>query len=225
MSIEALILGLLSAVRATPLAIVSGFLLSRDPRRPIAAYVVTGIAVSLAVGAVVVLWLGPAVGAGDPGDAEASAGRQIVDLVLGVGAVGYAAGYASGRLAGRGGDRRPGRVDALLARLREPSIPIAAAAGALTNLPGLFYVAGLVAILETGAGPVGAMVQVVVYTVLRLGGPAAVLVLCVTRPRQARSATDAVRDWAVRHRRILVPGVLGVLGLYLAAKGLVGLLS
>ncbi|MEJ2866872.1 GAP family protein [Actinomycetospora sp. OC33-EN08] len=225
MSVEAAVLGLLSAFRATPLAIVSGFLLTRDPRRPIAAYVVAGLAVSLAVGVAVVLWLGPAVGADEPTDPDASTGRQVVDLVLGVGAVAYAAGYASGRLALRGDDARPRRTAALLERLRTPSIPVGAAAGAVTNLPGLFYLAGLVAILETGAGPVNAVVQVVVYTVLRLGGPAVVLVLCVVRPQQARALTDTVSAWAVRHRRLLVPGVLAVLGIYLAAKGLVGLLS
>jgi hypothetical protein len=219
-SIEAAVLGLLSAFRATPLAVVYGFLLTRSPRRLLAAYLVAGMVVSLGVGIGAVLWFGASASA-----PASTTGRDVVDLVLGVGALSYAAGFAAGRLPREPREDRPRRGGALLDRLREPSLPVAALAGALTNLPGLFYLAGLVAILETRPGPVNAVVQVVVYNVLRFATPAAALALVVVSPSRVRALSDGLFAWAARHRRWLVLGLFGAAGAYLVVKGLTGLLG
>ena len=155
-----------------------------------------------------------------------TAGRSIADLVIGIGALAYTAGFWSGRIGNRPEGRprrRPPFADGALARwVRVPSVPVAALLGAVTNLPGLFYVAGLVAILGTDPTPANAIVQVVVYNVLRFATPIAALVLVLTRPDRTRSVVDAVQDWARRHSRTLILLLFGAAGLSLTVKGLVG---
>jgi hypothetical protein len=223
-STEAVLLGLVSAVRATPLAIVYAFLLSREPRRLVAAYLAAGLVVSLTVGIAVVTVLGASTRA-----PASTTGRDVVDLVVGVGALCYTAGFWSGRVGSRPEGRPRRRLpfeDGPLGRwLRRPSISVAAVLGAATNLPGLFYLAGLVAILGTHPTPTNAIVQVLVYNVLRFGAPIAALALVVARPDETRSVVDAVQDWARRHSRALILVVFGVAGIYLLVKGLVGLLG
>lgn len=223
MSVEAAVLGLLSAIRATPLAIVYTFLLSARPGRLLAGYLGAGLVVSLGVGIAVV----GSFHATSSSSSSTSA-REVIDVALGVGALAYAAGYRSGRIGGTATRQRRGPLDAegVLSRwLRSPSVPVAMLAGAATNLPGLFYIAGLVAILETQPGPVNGVVQVVVYNVLRFAVPLAALVLVIRRPDHARRATDAVRAWGVRHKSTLIVGVFGLAGVYLTFKGLLGLVG
>jgi hypothetical protein len=222
MSTEAALLGLISAVRATPLAIVYAFLLSREPRRLLGAYVAAGLLVSLTAGIVVVTVLGASTR-----EPASTVGRSIADLVVGIGALSYTAGFWSGRVGNRPEGRTRRRLpfeDGPLGRwVRVPSVPVAALLGAVTNLPGLFYIAGLVAILGTDPSPANAVVQVVIYNVLRFATPIAALVLVLTRSDHTRSVVDAVQDWARRHSRTLILLVFGAAGIYLTVKGLVGL--
>jgi Sap-like sulfolipid-1-addressing protein len=221
---EALALGLISAVRATPLAIVYAFLISREPRRLLTAYITAGLVVSLTVGIAVVTVLGASTR-----EPASTTGREIVDLVVGIGALSYTAGFWSGRIGNRPEGRPRRRLpfeDGPLGRwLRRPSVPVAAALGAVTNLPGLFYLAGLVAILGTDPTPTNGVVQVVVYNVLRFAAPIAALVLVLIRPDHTRSVVDAVQEWTRRNSRTLILVVFGVAGIYLTVKGLSGLLG
>lgn len=54
MSTEAALLGLISVLRATPLAVIYGFLLGPRPVRLLLAYLASGLVVSLPVGIAVV---------------------------------------------------------------------------------------------------------------------------------------------------------------------------
>jgi Sap, sulfolipid-1-addressing protein len=222
-SVEAAVLGLLSAIRAVPLAILYALLRSPRPRRLITAYTAAGLVVSLVVGLAAVWWLD-----GSASTSEQAAGRYVVDLVIGVGALSYAAGFVSGRIGGRPRGAGPldggGLIGRLGARLRTPTVPLAAVAGAVTNLPGLFYLAGLVAILETQPSAVGGAVQVLIYNVLRFAAPLAALVLVIARPGSTATTVERVHEWGTRHQRELVGGVAGSVGVYLVVKGLAGLL-
>lgn len=223
MSVEAAVLGLLSAIRAAPLAAVYAFLLSGRPGRLLAGYLGAGLLVSLGVGIAVVGSFHAT-----SSSSTSTATRQIIDLALGVAALSYAAGYRSGRVGGAPTRRRRGPLDpegVLGRRLRTPSVPVAMLAGAVTNLPGLFYIAGLVAILETQPSPVNGVVQVVVYNVLRFAVPIAALVLVLRRPDHTRRAIEKAHAWGVRHKRILIVGVFGLAGIYLTIKGLLGLVG
>ncbi|HEY2224425.1 GAP family protein [Actinomycetospora sp.] len=224
MSPEAIALGVLSAVRATPLAIVYAFLAGQQPRRLLTAYVIAGLVVSLVVGIAIVTVLGASTRA-----PASSTTRDVVDIIVGIGALSYTAGFWSGRIGNRpeGEPRRrmPFEDGRLGRRLRSPSWPLAAGLGAVTNLPGLFYLAGLVAILGTDPTPVNGVVQVVIYNILRFATPFAALGLVLARPDATRSVVESLQDWTRRNSRLLIVLVFGGLGIYLTVKGLVGLLG
>ncbi|OLT14087.1 hypothetical protein BJF78_19985 [Pseudonocardia sp. CNS-139] len=206
------------------MSVVYALLTSGAPRRLLSFYLVAGTVVSLATGIAVVSWFGAVAGSGG-----ASAAGDVGYVVAGAGALSFAVGFWSGRVGNgpRRGERRgPLAPDGRLGRrLRNPSAVDAAVAGALTNLPGLFYLAGLAAILETRPTPVNAVAQVVVFNVLRFAAPLAVLVLLALRPDGTLRIVDTVHAWARRHSRKLVTGVFALVGGYLLAKGLVGLLA
>ncbi|MDD7964213.1 GAP family protein [Actinomycetospora lemnae] len=223
MSPEALVLGLLSAVRGVPLAIVYAFLLTEHPRRLLLAYVAAGVVVTLGVGIVVVTWLHTGTR-----ESDATTGRLLVDLVLGA----LAVLWALLRLSGRERQRvraRPTRSSvlppALERRLRAPTVPLAGAAGVATNLPGLYYLAALVAILQTHPSAVSGIAQVAVYTLLRFAAPVAALLLVALRPDRTLGTVRSVHAWGRRHARVLLALLVGAVGVYLLVKALTGLLG
>ena len=224
MSPEALVLGLVSAVRAVPLAIVYAVLLTESPRRLLSAYLLAGAAISVVVGVLVVTAFGASTRS-----SEHTAGRLIVDLVLGVVAIVWAAARATGRLPRprRRPDRERSSVlpDALATRLRSPTPTAMAGAGLVTNLPGLYYIAALVAVLQTHPSAVGGIAQVLVYNLLRFAVPAAVLVLVIVRPDRTLELVRAVHAWGRRHATVLLVLVVGGVGIYLTGKALLGLLG
>jgi hypothetical protein len=95
----------------------------------------------------------------------------------------------------------------------------------VTNLPGLYYLAALVAILETHPSAVDGIVQVAVYTVLRFAVPLAALALVVLRPDRTLETVQEAHAWGRRNSRVLIAVTVGVVGIYLTGKGLVGLLG
>jgi hypothetical protein len=227
MSPEALVLGLISAVRGVTLAIVYALLLSERARRLLVAYVLAGAVVTLGVGIVVVTWLHTSTRA-----SGSTTGRLWVDLVLGVVAVVWAGFHLAGhplRLRRPGRERRRERStvlpEALDRRLRAPTLPMVIGAGVLTNLPGLYYLAALVAILQTHPSAVDGVAQVAVYTVLRFAAPLAALVLVVLRPDRTMEIVRSAHAWGHRNSRVLLGLLVGAVGVYLAGKGLSGLLG
>jgi Sap, sulfolipid-1-addressing protein len=224
---EALILGLLSAVRAVPLAISYALLLTERPRLLLTAYLLAGAGVSLLVGVLVVTALGAS-----SRSQEQTTGRLVVDVALGVVALVWAVLRAAGRTPRWRPRRRRERAarssvlpDALATRLRAPTPPTVAGAGVVTNRPGLYYVAALVAILQTHPGPAGGVAQVLVYNLLRFAVPVALLVLVVLRPDRTLEIVRTVHAWGRRNATVLLVVVVGGVGLYLAGKGLTGLLG
>ena len=225
MSPEALVLGLISAVRGVTLAIVYALLLTERARRLLIAYVAAGAAVTLGVGIVVVTWLHTGTRSSD-----ATTGRLWVDLVLGVLAVIWAVMHLAGRPIRL---RRPRRErtrerstvlpEALDRRLRAPTVPMVIGAGVVTNLPGLYYLAALVAILQTHPSAVDGIVQVSVYTLLRFAAPVAALALVVLRPDRTLEIVRSAHAWGHRNSRVLLGLLVGAVGVYLTIKGIRGL--
>ncbi|HWN27514.1 MAG TPA: GAP family protein, partial [Actinomycetospora sp.] len=163
---------------------------------------------------------------------EQATGRLVVDVALGVVALVWAVLRATGRTPrwrpGRRRDRAPRSSvlpEALATRLRAPTPPAVAGAGVVTNLPGLYYLAALVAILQTHPGPVGGVAQVLVYNLLRFAVPVALLVLVVLRPDRTLEIVGAVHAWGRRNATVLLVAVVGGVGAYLVVKGAGGLLG
>jgi hypothetical protein len=219
MSTEAALLGLISALRATPLTVIYGLLLAPRSGRLLLAYTASGLVVSLAVGIAVVAGFQ----ASAPSESSSTT-RLLIDLVLGVVALAYAAASTAGWSPRPVATREP-RRGAWSARLRDPSPVAAATAGALTNLPGLFYIAGLVAIVQTEPTLANGVFQVVVYNLLRFAVPLTGWLATSLDPVRTRRRTDTVHAWGTRHSRHLAIGVALVVGLYLVVKGGSGLLE
>src|SRR4051812_1528438 len=124
MSIEALILGVISALRpATSQAAVFALLRSPAASRSLLAFTVAGYVVSVAIGLVVVIGLGGARKA--TGESPFPA---VFHLMAGVAALSFAAGVQRGRVTRpRAASSRP-RAPAVSERLLNPSALTAAAA-------------------------------------------------------------------------------------------------
>ena len=112
--------------------------------------------------------------------------------------------------------------DALATRLKSPTPTAMAGAGLVTNLPGLYYIAALVAVLQTHPSPVGGIAQVLVYNLLRFAVPVAVLVLVILRPDRTLELVRAVHAWGRRHATVLLVLAVGGVGIYLTGKGVLG---
>ena len=200
-------LALLSTVRPTTAAALWAMLAGDRPRRLLGAYLVAGMAVSLTAGIVVVVLLGGAY-------SRSTGGRGVLLIVLGGVALLGAVVVQLGLLR-RVRDRRPERTTP-----RRLSPAGAALAGVVTHLPGVFYLAGLGAIVATGAAAGGAIAQIVVYNLVWFAPALVALVVTLSGvgPRADRMAELAARARA--HQDTLLSLCFGGVGAWLVAEGI-----
>lgn len=216
---EVIVLGLISAARpATSQAAIFALLRVPGATRTLLAFVTAGFAFSLLVGLVL---LGALDGAG--GQFGRSSFAAVIDLLAGVAAIGFAAGVHRGGFERRH-ERPHGRAaSALAVRLRHPSLGTAAAAGVATHVPGLIYLVALNSIAADNDGPAEAVAMVALYNVLWFALPISALALVHRSPATATAYLDRLTAWARRHQDRLVVALFGALGVYLIAKGVLGL--
>jgi hypothetical protein len=221
MTVEAIVLALASAVRpSTSLAAVYALLSTPRPRPLLIVFVLAGTAFSVAIGTLVVsVFHGVHVPRRD------SSLTDVVDLLAGVAALGFAVGAHASRTR-RAGRERPARNGSrIVRRLHDPTVRVAGAAGALTHLPGLFYLVALTAIAQSGPGLATAFAEVVAYNVIWFSVPIGAAVLAWRRPEQARALMGRANEWARRHRDTLMVTLFAAVGAFLTLKGAVGLLG
>jgi hypothetical protein len=217
MSIEALVLALTAVVRPTSLAAVVAMLSTRAPQRLLVAYLVAGLAFSLSVGALVVVLLD-----GLHSTRASPAVRPVLDLVLGACALGGAVAVWIGWLP-RSRSAPAAQEGWMGHRLENLSRSRAAAAGVLTHLPGLVYLAALNAIAATATRPASGMLQVAVYNAIWYSLAIVALVLSVRRPALARAMLAQIVSWIRRNQRLVIVMFFGALGGYLVLVGVLGL--
>jgi hypothetical protein len=223
MSLETLVLGLISGVRpATSQAAVVGLLKTSDPRRTLLFFTVAGFAASTAIGLLLVLaFHGARVGLGG------STFTAVFYLVAGGMALAFAFGYRQGRVSVPRRERRAapssGAGARLARRLRSPSVATAAFAGIATHVPGLVYLVAVNGIAADDPSPGSAAVQLAVYNALWFAIPLAALTLATMRPGRAPDYLDRGTRWARRHEQGLIFATFALLGAYLTAKGAVQL--
>lgn len=220
MSIEALVLAVMSALRPAGLGAVSALLASPRPTRPLAAFVAAGLTMSVVSGVIVVTALH-----GVRVETGTSTVNAIIELSGGTAALGFAVGFASGRVqmgarAGRGdGD------SGLVQRLRNPSARVAAGAGVLTHLPGLFYLLGLNAIASKDPGFVDGIIEVLIFDAIWLTIPVTALVFSVRNPVAVQDLIARASAWTHRHERTLLTIAFIGVGAYFTAHGIYDLLT
>jgi Sap, sulfolipid-1-addressing protein len=218
-SLEVIILGLISAVRpATSQAAVFALLRSSTARRSLLVFTLTGFAFSVGIGLVVVIGFdGARTAAGE------STFAALFDLVAGVAALGFATGVQRGRVT-RPRPSPGGRTSAVAERLRNASPWAAALAGVATHVPGLLYLVALNAIAAGSPSAVWALTQVAVYNALWFSLPFAALVVAIRSPQTAEMLLDQLTAYARAHQDRLIIVIFGGVGLYLTVKGVAGLL-
>lgn len=222
MTPEAIALALFNAGRPAGIAAVYALLCSPRPQRVLAVFIAVGFTWSLSIGVIIVSGFdGFEIGGGN------SVVNDVIDLLGGVALLGFSAGLALGRIGNRdtSRERMPSTTEALERRLRDPSLALAAGAGILTHLPGLFYLLGLNAIVETQPGFAGGVIEVLVFNLIWFAPPTAALVISIRRPEEAQQFIGRISAIGRRHARTIVITLSALVGAYFAVNGALELLG
>lgn len=216
MTVEIVLLALASTVRPTSIAALCALLAAPGPRRLLTAYVLAGLAFTVAFG-LLVIWAfqGIAVGAGT------STTNGTVDVVAGAVAILFAVLVRAGRIAWHPGSEAPD-APRRWERLLEGRLTLrtAAVAGPVTHIPGVFYLIALNVIAAHGPEPLAGALEVLVYNVVWFALPLRALAVCIVRPAAARGIVGEVERWSKDHSRLLVTVVAAGVGAVLVVRGL-----
>jgi hypothetical protein len=222
--INVLVLALASAVSPTILAVVIVVLNRPNPRRLLLAYLVGGMLTSIAVGLAVVSSLN---GLNVVSGASPSA-DPIVNFTIGALALIVAYVLATDRDAPLEERRRKRRAEHLPRDpwservLNRGNAPIAFAVGVALNLPGAFY---LVALKDIALGLNGFGRQafaIIVFNVIMFVLAEVPLLGYSLAPETTKTRVEQLNAWMARHARQIVIAVATAIGLYLIARGVVG---
>ena len=214
MSVDALLLALASIIRPTTLGAVYAMLSRPAARGLLRAYLITGLAFSVAVGIGVVVILH-----GYTTTALSAFWRAVLDIALGAAACGYAIGAGTSRRSTR--DGRPSRTTAWLQhRLDNLTATRAAMIGLVTHLPGLVYLAALNAIAASATRPLGAIAQVVTYNVIWYSVAIVAFFVSVFHPAASQDLLEKANATIRRRGRWIVVTIFGIIGVYLIGSGL-----
>jgi hypothetical protein len=218
MGLEAILLAIANAARPTGLAVTYALLSAPRPKQLLSAYIVAGFTWSCLVGFLVVEAL-------DGVEVETGTGEAIIELLLGVAALGFAAGFATARLELT--PRRPSadRDSRIATTLHDPSLKAAAGAGILTHLPGLMYLLGLNVIAARDPGGFDGGVDVVIFNAIWFLPPFASLVLAIWRIDTTREALGRFNAWVKRYQSEFVAAVFALVGAYFTVKSAISLIG
>lgn len=215
MIVEVFVLALASTVRPTSVAAVYA-LIARDARRPLMfAYVIAGLAFTLAFGAIIV-------GATDGIHIHSGTNKTkaIADIAGGIAALAFGVGIATGRInRGHPEDAPRTRWSMKSALDRRLTIRTAALAGPATHIPGLFYLVALNVIVTHNVALANKAIALVTYNAVWFALPLAALVACIVRPERAQDFIGSVELWARQHARGILLAVSFGAGTALLIRG------
>lgn len=215
MIFEIFVLALASTVRPTSLAAVCALLTHESRRRLMFAYVVAGLAFTLAFGMLIV---GATSGIHLHSGSDKTKG--IADIIGGSAALIFGVALASGRIRRGHTDDAPGRSERMKAMLgRRLTTRTAALAGPATHIPGLFYLIALNVILAHNLEIAGKAVALVTYNAVWFAVPLTALVICIARPAAAQGFVESVEQWTRAHARGILLGVSFGVGAALVIRG------
>jgi MFS family permease len=223
--VNVLVLAVGAAVSPTILAVVIVVLHRPRPRRLLAAYLVGGLLTSIAVGIAIVTSLTEL----DAVSGSSPAADPIVNFTIGFLCLLVAFVLATDRDAGLSERRRekkegkPQRDPWSERVLSRGSAPIAFAVGVALNLPGAFYLVALKDIAQ-GIDGLGSQVAAIVIFNLIMFVLAEVPLLGYSfAPDATQKKVEQLNDWMARNARQIVIVVATTIGLYLVARGIVGI--
>jgi hypothetical protein len=214
------------AVSLEPFRIAMTVVMINRPRPllQLLAFLAGGFAMGIAVGAVVLFLLRPALG-------SAHFTLPRVQIVVGAVLLGYAAVVAASVLKGRRDDENAGRVERrsgpLATRTRrllnDRSLWTAGVAGLGIALPSVDYLAVLALIVASGAAATTQFGALLLFNVVAFGFVELPLISYLVAPDRTRATMSALQDWVRRRRRRDVAILLAVVGCVLLGAGLAGL--
>ena len=224
--LNVLVLAIASGVSPAILAVVIVVLHRPRPRRLLAAYLFGGMLTSIAVGIAIVSSLSGL----DAFSGSSPAADPIVNFTVGALALIVAYVLATdrdARLEERRRERRAGRParDPWSERvLNRGTAPIAFAVGVVLNLPGAFYLVALKDIAASGHDFGRQVFAIVVFNLIMFILAEAPLLGYSFAPEETQLRVEALNEWMARHARQIVIVVATTIGLYLVARGLLGVL-
>ncbi len=201
MTIEIIVLALVSTVRPTSLAAVRALLSDPSPRRLMIGYVAAGLAFTVAFG-VVVIWAfnGISVNSGT------NRTKGIADIAGGVVVLAFAFALLTGRIGRAHPGEAPRTHDRRWGALLEHRLTVrtAALAGPVTHIPGLFYLIALDVIVADQPKVPRGLAEVLIYNAIWFAIPIIALAVCVIEPEAARDTVGAIDGWVKSHARAIV---------------------
>lgn len=216
MTVEIILLALVTSIRPTSLAAVYALLAAEAPRRLMLAYVIAGLAFTIAFGLLVVGVLhGISLHTGSDRT------KGVAEIIGGAVVLGFALLVHRGRIAGPRAADAPPVAGGMMARLQQHlTLPRAALAGPLTHIPGLFYLVALNVLITHNADAVGAIAEILLYNAIWFALPIVALALCIVRPETAHDLVGTVAEFATAHAREILLAVSTVAGAALVVRGI-----
>jgi hypothetical protein len=220
MNLDVLVLALASAARPAGIAGLYALLSASSLRRLPVAYVAAGFTFSVAVGVVVV-----AIFHGAGIDYRGTDVYGVLELLGGLAALWFAIAVGTGRRELPSRDSGIHEESTIIRRLHNPTVTTAAVAGAVTHLPGLFYIVALNAIIAGRPSLVVGVLEVVLFNAIWFAASIAAVVIFLLRPGAARRALARVDNWARRRARGITVLVFSLAGSYLVIRGMTALIE
>ena len=163
---------------------------------------------------------------------HSSSSRPIFDLVIGclllVGAflkgTGRVDRFKARRAAAKAASD-PGQPSKppLAERLLSGRVSLAFFAGVVLNFPSMRYIAAMKEIVVAEVSKHEQVLAILLFNVLMLSPAIVPLALLSFRPEETRSAIARLDAWMHTNARVLITGVLAVLGIYLVIRGVAAL--
>lgn len=222
--VNVLVLAIASAVSPTILAVVIVVLHRPHPRRLLAAYLFGGMLTSIAIGIAIVTSLNEL----DLFSEASPAADPIVNFTVGILALIVAYVLFTDRDAGLEQRRRERRAvrptrDPWSERvLNRGTAPIAFAVGVALNLPGAFYLVALKDIAQGQHGFGQELFAIVVFNLIMFVLAEVPLLGYSVAPEKTQTRVERLNEWMATHARQIVVAVATTIGLYLVARGVLG---
>jgi hypothetical protein len=220
---EIIPLALAAAVYPTLLAGVIVLLAREKPSPLLAGFLAGGVLISLAAGLIIVFALGGAVSTKSQNSAS-----PTIDLIIGILSLILGAMLW---FRGREGDetaRKPAKEQKgpswTQRKLEDGSPWVAFAAGLVLNLPGIWYLDALKDIAKADVGTTATILWVLLFIAIMFALAEVPLVGYAVSPDGTRVRVQQSQGWPSDNGRSIATWVAVVIGAYLTATGIVGLI-
>lgn len=224
-------LALAAAFYPTLLAVVVIILTRPNPARLLAAFLIGGMATSIAVGLAVLAIIE---GSGVVGGGSSHSISPAIDLVVGLMSLALAFMIATGRplpFAERRASRKAAKA-APAVEAKDPwtqrilgrdSLALAFGLGIVLDLPSVWYLAALKDIAKAGNSTGHDIALVLLFNVIMFALIEIPLVCYLVAPQSSAARVARFDEWTRSHLRQIGATVAAVIGVYLTINGIAGL--